>query len=249
MPLPSTILGVIDQLDEIIALEREERSALVYFPLLYRKVTLKVQEGILAGRFQDGSRMELLDVVFANRYIDGYRKYKVGAPVSESWKISFEAGSNNSLILMQHLFLGMNAHINLDLGVAAAQICPGEAIHSLKDDFKEINDLLSEMIEEVQDGISKISPLMTWLDNWAGGIDERIAQFGLKANRSAAWMNALNLASKNQEEFPQAIRNLDQITHKISQLILKPSTIASGLMKLILWFEIKDYDRKIQFLK
>jgi len=36
---------------------------------------------------------------------------------------------------MQNLLLGMNAHINLDLGIAAVQTCGGADLIMLKDDF------------------------------------------------------------------------------------------------------------------
>jgi hypothetical protein len=37
--------------------------------------------------------------------------------------------------VVQHVLLGMNAHINLDLGVAAAEVAPGPAIAGLRGDF------------------------------------------------------------------------------------------------------------------
>ena len=62
--------GVIQQLDVIIDWAHRHKSRLGYFAALYRKVTLKVKEGISEGFFEDGERMERLDVVFANRYLD-----------------------------------------------------------------------------------------------------------------------------------------------------------------------------------
>ncbi|MEK7325664.1 MAG: DUF5995 family protein, partial [Chloroflexota bacterium] len=44
---------VISQLDDIIATARREKSRAGYFAALYRKVTVKVKEGIAAGRFED----------------------------------------------------------------------------------------------------------------------------------------------------------------------------------------------------
>ena len=73
----TTIDQVLDQLDEIIEIARARSSRLGYFPALYRKVTARVRDAILAGRFEDGRRMEHMDVVFANRYIDAFM---VGVP-------------------------------------------------------------------------------------------------------------------------------------------------------------------------
>ena len=53
---------VIAQLTDIIDISRQEPGRLGYFAALYRKVTINVKQGILNGRFEDGARMERLDV-------------------------------------------------------------------------------------------------------------------------------------------------------------------------------------------
>lgn len=63
----ATIDQVIARLDTAIDRARRENSRLGFFACLYRQVTVRVSEGIAAGRFQDGPRMERLDVIFANR--------------------------------------------------------------------------------------------------------------------------------------------------------------------------------------
>ncbi|HEX7529808.1 MAG TPA: DUF5995 family protein, partial [Pyrinomonadaceae bacterium] len=66
---PQTIDEVLAELDQIILRARNDRDRLGFFATLYRNVTIKVKEGIAAGLFQDGRRMEKLDVTFANRYL------------------------------------------------------------------------------------------------------------------------------------------------------------------------------------
>jgi Family of unknown function (DUF5995) len=69
MPQANNIEEVITALGRIIDEAKGAQSRLGYFPALYRLVTIDVKKGIAAGRFQDGARMERLDVVFANRYL------------------------------------------------------------------------------------------------------------------------------------------------------------------------------------
>lgn len=76
--LPTTIDGVIEELDRTIATARRDESRLGYFPALYRKVTASVQQGIADGRFEDGDRMERLDIIFANRYLEAIGKHRAG---------------------------------------------------------------------------------------------------------------------------------------------------------------------------
>ena len=68
-----TIDGVIGKLDQIIDWSYTTKSRLGYFAALYRKVTIKVKEGIEEDFFEDGERMERLDVIFANRSLDVFQ--------------------------------------------------------------------------------------------------------------------------------------------------------------------------------
>src|SRR5215216_527449 len=86
-----TIDEVIGHLDEIIARARREESRFGYFATLYRNVTVEVKRGIAAGRFEDGPRMERLDVNFANRYLTALDCYLRGEPASRCWVTSFKA--------------------------------------------------------------------------------------------------------------------------------------------------------------
>ena len=92
--LPTTIDGVINELDRTIAEARREASRLGYFPALYRKVTLSVKQGIADGRFEDGKRMERLDVIFANRYLQAIAKLRAGEAPTRSWAIAFDAAAS-----------------------------------------------------------------------------------------------------------------------------------------------------------
>jgi hypothetical protein len=187
---PSTsIEEVISTLQEIIKHEVNENSSLAYFPALYRLVTIRVKEGIANNEFEDGERMEKLDVLFANRYIDAYISYKSKNPHTASWRIVFEA-QQRSLLVLQHLLLGMNAHINLDLAIAASETMKGNNLAALLNDFNTINRLLSEMSDKVQMRIGKVSPLLGLLDRWAGSADTLLVNFSITAARDGAWKSA-----------------------------------------------------------
>ncbi|MGH9566221.1 MAG: DUF5995 family protein, partial [Candidatus Angelobacter sp.] len=144
-----TIDDVLRELDGIIEWSFDRRSRLGYFAALYRRVTLAVKEGILNGRFQDGVRMERLDIMFASRYLDALQQFRSGRSTTLSWRAAFQAASYWYPLVLQQLLLGMNAHINLDLGVAAACCAPGSQFSSLQADFNQINTLLAEQVGAV----------------------------------------------------------------------------------------------------
>lgn len=85
-----TIDVVIRNLDNIIESCRAQNSRLGYFPALYRKVTVQVKEGIANKYFDDGERMERLDVVFANRYLAAFEAYRAGKQITKSWQTAFD---------------------------------------------------------------------------------------------------------------------------------------------------------------
>ena len=122
MPAINTIDEVIEALNNIITQSEENNDTAGYFAALYRKVTIRVKLGIAHNEFEDGPRMEKLDILFASRYIDAYWAWKQHQPLSACWKKAFDLTNGYWPIVLQHLLMGMNAHINLDLGVAAAEI-------------------------------------------------------------------------------------------------------------------------------
>src|SRR3974377_2297500 len=114
-----TIYDVIRALDGIIDWAWNEKSRLGYFAALYRRVTQTVKDGIASGKFQNGTVIERLDVNFAGRYLDAFAQFRSGQEPTLSWQIAFRAASWWHPIVVQHLLAGINAHINLDLGVPA----------------------------------------------------------------------------------------------------------------------------------
>lgn len=239
----ATIDEVIRQLEVIV----EEASAvgdpLGVFAVVYLGVTRDVKSGMEAGKFDDGARMERLDVIFANRYLDALAAYKNSEPCTQSWKIAFEAAQNQDFLILQHLLLGMNAHINLDLGIAASESVPAGEIERLERDFMSINAVLSAKIDAVQDRLSAVSPLLFLLD-WAGQRkDERFAEFSLQQARNQAWQSALRLSKLKGEEKTLAIEALDVAVAALGALISRPGRWVAWLLKLIRWLEKKDVRR------
>lgn len=226
MPHPDapcqTIDEVISRLDEMIARCKHEQSKLGYFAALYRNVTVRVSEGIAAGRFEDGPRMEHFDVIFANRYFEAFdRAWRKEQP-TQSWAVAFHAAHEWSPVILQHLLLGMSAHINLDLAIAAVQIAPGEQLPGLKRDFFEITSLLGELIDSVQERIDRVSPWFHMIDRLGGRTDERLCAFAIGEVREAAWQLAEELAALPPGAFAEAIAEHDRTVAHIGKMIRSP---------------------------
>jgi hypothetical protein len=177
---------VLEKLDQIISECRSKQSRIGYFAILYRQVTRRVRDGILAGEFEDNPRMEVLDVLFAKRFIDAYEGWVQSQAITESWRLAFEASKSTKHLVLQHLLLGINAHINLDLGIAASETMKGKELQAIKSDFDQINFILSELVDDVKTNISKVSPIFGWLIPLAKGRDEMLLNFSIQIARDGA---------------------------------------------------------------
>ena len=244
-----TIDEVVARLDAEIARARREGSRLAYFAVLYRNVTVKVKEGILSGSFEDGARMERLDVNFANRYLDALQLYQNGERPSRSWLVSFQAAERWRPLVLQHLLLGINAHINLDLGAAAAETSPGRELQASQKDFDAINQILCAMLDDVQNRLSRISGWMTLLDRAGCRSDEAVMEFSIDRARRAAWQAALRLAPLSPDEARVELERLDRHTAARAQLILYPPGFAAAVANIIVRVsEIRDVRQVIDVL-
>lgn len=197
VPLPQTIDEVVVRLDAIVKDAATTGSRFGYFAALYNRVTMAVREGVRAGAFSDNPRMERLDVVFANRYLAAYDAWRRGDDLSLAWRLAFTSAARADLSVLQHLFLGMNAHINLDLGIAAAEVAPGSRIHDLHDDFNRINAVLASLLPIVETQLRAMSPDLDRLSSVADrldNLDDRVGNFSMEKARDGAWRFALRLA-------------------------------------------------------
>ena len=220
-PLPASIDEVLAELDHIIAQSRHDNDYIGLFAYVYRRTTASIREGIEKGVFDDGKRMEHFDVLFANLYIQAYRDFLAIRPASESWKLCFEARFLK-LTIIQHVLMGMNAHINLDLGIAAARSAEGRQILEMKDDFMKVNTILNSIIDDIQASLGKVSPLMFLMD-WLGGRkDEKLIDFGIRRYRDQAWHMACELALAGESDKDLLIAEVDNKTTKLGRAIQHP---------------------------
>lgn len=213
--MANTIDEVIKQLDDIILRSKNDQDPLGYFAALYRTVTVTVRDKLGKGYFDDDARMEKLDVVFASRYLKAYADYKEGKPVTKSWENAFTGALNKKLIVLQHLLLGMNAHINLDLGIAAVEVTTVNNLPDLKDDFNRINEILSSLVNEVQNDLARIWPFLLKILKLFKNVDDFLIDFSMTLARDGAWKFATELSGQSPDHSDLLIEDRDK---KIAEL-------------------------------
>jgi hypothetical protein len=174
-----------------------------------------VKEGIAKGSFQDGPRMARLDVIFANRYLaalDAWRGSQPAAgshPPTQSWKIALDATKQSSLLVLQHLLLGINAHINLDLGIAAVETMQGQDIEAIHTDFDTINTIIGSLTYQVLHEIDRISPLLSLIGLQGNNTNSFLIQFSIGNARDGAWCFAEDLSKQTGDAYAACISTRD----------------------------------------
>ncbi len=236
-----TIDEVITELQAIVANAIATNNRMGYFAALYLKVTTRVKEGIQAGEFENGPRMELFDVTFANRYLAAHNQWVNKQQPSASWKLAFEMLEKSSILVLQHLMLGMNAHINLDLGIAVVELSKsqGQPLEGLHKDFNNINTILSALTYQVISELNQISPLLS-LAGLHSQNDSLFIQFAMGNARDGAWCFAEDLATKQGEEYTACINQRDADMAKLGNGIVDTKGMLRITMFIIHLFEIKN---------
>ncbi|GAB3233552.1 hypothetical protein J0A67_21075 [Algoriphagus aestuariicola] len=242
----NTIHDVLLRMDQIVDECKSKQSRIGYFAILYRQVTRRVRDGILAGEFEDNPRMEVLDVCFAKRFIDAYELWQQGAGCTESWRLAFEASKEAKHLVLQHLFLGINAHINLDLGIAAAETMAEKELSGIQGDFNQINSLLAELVDGVKSNISKVSPIFGWLIPLAKGRDEMLLNFSIQIARNGAWKYAGEYHADNNKAFQ--IQDRDQNISALARKLISPGKFLAFLVKIVCFAEWKSVSRTMDQL-
>lgn len=245
----TTIDEVITQLTAIVEWSKQNNSRMGYFAALYRKVTIQVKKGIQENYFDDGPRMERLDVIFANRYIRACYLHFTDQTPTKCWVRAFDATQHWWPIVLQHLLLGMNAHINLDLGIAAAETVPPEELQSLKGDFEKINKVLAGLVGDVQSELAQIWPVLRLLNRFLGSAQTAIINFSMEKARDAAWSFAEQLSPLPTPQRQQAIREKDEMMALFSNVISHPGVTGSIVTKLIRLGERGTTRQRIEILE
>jgi hypothetical protein len=243
-----TIDDVLTALDRVVDWSLDEPSRLGYFAALYRKVTQKVKDGIARGDFEDGPRMERLDVVFARRYLVALDRFLRGERATEPWQVALDAAGEWRPLILQQLLAGINAHINLDLGIAAAEVAPGDRLPALKHDFDRINAILFSLVREVEDAISSVSPWIAVLRYIGGKAGDELIRFSLQLARDGSWELATRLAPRPRDQWTETIERRERTSARVGREVLSPGPFLRWGLLVIRMRESSDVRQSIEVL-
>ena len=241
--------AVVKQLDDAVTEARLSGDRLGWFAAMYRQTTRTVGARVAAGLFDDPDRMGRFVTLFGRRYLRPVEAWRGGQPVPRSWRIAFEAAGSGDRVILQHLLLGINAHVNLDLAVVAAELCPGEEIHALHDDFMRVNAILVGLMPKVRACIGRFSPLLDVIDRVGGADDDEVLNFSIRVARNEAWSQAVLLASVLDEtRRTELVDSLDRRVAVLGKVVAHPGGLLQRAVDLVAATESDDVAEVIDAL-
>jgi hypothetical protein len=242
---------VVDAIEGIVQWSTANASRLGYFAALYKKITIAIRTAIAEHKFEDGPRMEHFDVTFASRYfaaLNGYFHPGQFPSPTHSWLVAFNGALLPDPIIVQQMIAGVNAHIDLDLGIAAEEIAPGAKLQTLKNDFNTVNAVLASQVNGVLDEIDELSPVLADIYDVLQKNEIDMISDGLKVVRDSAWCFAEKLAITPKILQPPVIMVHDLEVAQLGTLILHPPGLLGSVVQVIASRESRNVVHNISVL-
>lgn len=214
------------------------------FATAYLQITTAIAEELSRKSFNDNEWSALYLIRFANLYREALLNYekKDHQLVPKSWKLAFDLAGENEGFIIQHLLLGINAHINHDLALALNDVGIDSKREEKYQDHTEINIILEKATNDLKQGIAeKYAPILVRLDRGLGSIDDDVTAFSIPKAREHAWAMAVALAvSRSDIEKNILQTSLDEQSAVVARLILASPLRSQALKQkvtLLKWLD------------
>jgi hypothetical protein len=139
---------------------------------------------------------------------------------------------------VQHLLLGINAHVNHDLPQVVVGLADGEAsLGVLRPDFDAINDILAETQPDVLRDLGRVAGWTQLAVSRGGG---RVFNFSLGRARAQAWQSAHRIHGLDDAARVNEVAELDRLVSVLAHLITRPSRPVPWLLAIPRWLEHDD---------
>ena len=204
-----------DTASELRGIARAATDASGYFPAMYSCVTDRIGETIGQGGFEQGARMDTFACTFASCYT------AVAPGGAEATVLAGVVGRRRrpGLLIVQHLLLGINAHVNHDLPIAVVAVADtcGD-LGSVRHDFDAVNDVLADTLGDVVGRLDRVS---RWTNShsarWGAGLQL------LAGSSPAGGVGGGRAALPPQRRRHACTSRLDRLVTVLAYLIAHPA--------------------------
>jgi hypothetical protein len=240
----TTVRGVLeDTIDALrtVALESEDGSG--YFPAMYARVTDRIDRAVVEGRFGDATGMIDLARSFAGWYL---RPRSGTEPIPGSWRAAWDVGGDGRLLIVQHLLLGINAHVNHDLPQVVIEVADRRRdLTGIRADFDAINDVLAGTLPHVLRDLGRAS---RWVNAAGAAGGGRLFSFSLTAARDQAWRYASRCWPLDPQHRSREAATLDEMVRVLAYLVTRPGRPVRWLVPIARRLEEDDPRRVMRDL-
>lgn len=206
---------VLDRMRRQLRRWEDEGDLRSIFLGCYSMMTENMLHAVDRGRFRDPEWVDRLLHRFADYYFDALTAYDAGDPsVPRAWKSVHTASTRSELHVLQHLLLGVNAHINYDLVLTLCDMLgaewdalDGSDLALRREDHLTVNEVIAETVDAVQDEVvEKHEPVMKLLDFALGGVDERFLTALISSWRHQVWDRTEAMLRADSPEARESLR-------------------------------------------
>jgi len=206
-----------------------------YFPALYSRVTTRIGASIAKGEFENGPRLDEFATRFASHYVAAAHDR---AHSAKCWQASWNVAGDRGLLIVQHLLLGINAHVNYDLPRVVVELADERGdLASLRHDFDAVNEVLAATYADVIKDLDRVSRWSNSAARLGGG---RVFNFSLTLARARAWQAATAMYPLSADGRRAYSLELDRLVSVLAYLITRPSPIARPFIALARRLEEHD---------
>jgi hypothetical protein len=232
---------IADTAKDLRAVALAAGDASGYFPALYSRVTAQIAASIKAGTFEDGPGIDRFATTFASHYVAAADDH-VGC--SRCWRACWNVAGDQRLLIVQHLLLGINAHVNYDLARAVVEVADERGdLASIRHDFDTVNDVLATTYVDVVKDLDRMSRWVNSAARLGGG---RAFNFSLKLARARAWQAASNMYPLPAAGRRAYAEELDRLTSVLAFLVTHPSPALRPLLFLARRLEEHDATKVVK---
>ncbi len=206
-----------------------------YFPALYSRVTARIGASVEDGTFADGPGIDRFATGFASHYVAAAVDHVRGP---SCWQACWNVAGDQGVLIVQHLLLGINAHVNYDLPRAVVEVADERGdLLSIRHDFDAVNDVLAATYVDVVKDLDRLSRWVNSAVRLGGG---RAFNFSLKVARARAWQAASAMYPLSADGRRGYADELDRAVSVLAFLITRPSPVLRPLLGLARRLEEHD---------
>ena len=127
-------------------------------------------------------------------------------------------------MIVQHLLLGINAHVNHDLPQVVVELAPrGTDVGVLRGDFDAVNQILAESLPMVLRSLGTVS---RWVNTAAVFGGTQLFDFSLQVARRRAWEAAERMQPLDDADRAEYVAELDRLVRVLAYLVANPGPVS-----------------------